>query len=1123
MTTLDFDAIASRLEAVGLKFRAARVAHALATWLLIILPPAVLVVFAAGLLALPGLLVVALLAAVAALAVVAYAKTIHAPLWQRPSYAQIARWIEENAAAKNLPLSNDLINAVLLSQEPARPHSLVPVVIREIAARTAGVNLESAVPWARYFKRIAAAAITVLLLAITIGLFPGPIGHGLKVLANPLGFVPKTGSARIDTVAPGDDTVLLGQSINFAVGIDIPANQLKVLDASLTMNLKSGKSLTVPMTVFGNDNRQYRYTLASATEDMDYVISVGSGSDVTQSKRFHITVVPEIHLTAYRIQITPPAYTGRDAQTVTIPANELTAARGTIEAPQGSAIMLTVGLDGPARNVLIDAQGAQPIMLAAGEGNTFNASLTLRDSVRYALRINDGEGRTLKRYPEDNGSSSSFAFVAIADQPPTVPQVTEPGRDMDAKPGQTIQFAAAETDDIGLTEVRLEVAHTKANAPKGAADNWTTAKSWTFDKAADGKPVRGISVRHAMTLDPAQFALGDMLRYRFVGVDNRTLPGLGENGADLGRQTTVGEVFTINISDTAAAAAKSTQLWDQLRKQLQAILEKQVALRNTVRDAKPKDVTEAKTIAKRTGDGQISVRSDIDKLAKTFPFEPKMKLIQKTLEVLTLEDATTAIDRSNDLALVSDLKAAPALAGKLLDSQNRIIDTLQTLLAIASAEEDKSKQIASSTGGDIPSDPNEAWKKLEDKLKEFEKQQKQVIDATADLAKKPKDQWDKNDQANAKAAAAIEDKWEKFLNERLLDMSKIAEQDQANASILEEMVQMKVELAMAKAALDTKATEIATPLEENGLEEAKALDTHIERWLQQQPDRTKWQMEDAVAQAEAPMAELPKQLQDMMGDLMDQQEDLTQDMESTAGKFADSLNKGAGWDAADGPISNMSAQGVTGNQMPKDMEIQGRSGDGREGRSSGEMVGATAEDKGGRQTPTRMTNEPFSNGQIDDKAQQPAGGATGGGKRGGMGGEGLEGASPDKNPNDPIQRMAQKQADLHNQAERLGLQMHANGYSQEKLFEAVTLMQKAEESIKANRYENAVNYQQQAADSLNTAKLMASGQMHVTLDSTPQASTKVQKDMQDAMNGAMPKGYADPVKAYFERLSQPGN
>src|SRR5665811_1048833 len=75
-----------------------------------------------------------------------------------------------------------------------------------------------------------------------------------------------------------------------------------------------------------------------------------------------------------------------------------------------------------------------------------------------------------------------------------------------------------------------------------------------------------------------------------------------------------------------------------------------------------------------------------------------------------------------------------------------------------------------------------------------------------------------------------------------------AEQDQANVSLLEEMVQMKVELTMAKNSLDQKASEVATALEDNGLENAKSLTTHIEKWLMHQPDRTQWKMEEPVAQ-----------------------------------------------------------------------------------------------------------------------------------------------------------------------------------------------------------------------------------------------------------------------------------
>jgi hypothetical protein len=256
----------------------------------------------------------------------------------------------------------------------------------------------------------------------------------------------------------------------------------------------------------------------------------------------------------------------------------------------------------------------------------------------------------------------------------------------------------------------------------------------------------------------------------------------------------------------------------------------------------------------------------------------------------------------------------------------------------------------------------------------------------------------------------------------------------------------------------------------------------------------------------------------MVGDLMDKEEDLTQQMESQASKWVDSLDKGAGWDAMDGPMSDMSAQGVTGNQMPKDMEIQGRSGEGREGRASGEMVGNEAEGKEGRRTPTRLTPEPFSNSQVVDKSQLPEGGATGGGKKGGVGGEGLEGPTPAQDSN-ITQRLAGQQAAIRNDAERLALQMHAAGYDNFKLIEANAYLKKSEDALKANQYHTSLYYQDQAVQSLNTVKVLAAGQMHVVMDSSPTASEKTQKEMESALNGPMPKGYAEPVKAYFEKLS----
>ena len=121
---------------------------------------------------------------------------------------------------------------------------------------------------------------------------------------------------------------------------------------------------------------------------------------------------------------------------------------------------------------------------------------------------------------------------------------------------------------------------------------------------------------------------------------------------------------------------------------------------------------------------------------------------------------------------------------------------------------------------------------------------------------------------------------------------------------------------------------------------------------------------------------------------------MTPDVEDVTSSWLDSLDKGAGWGAGDGPISDMSAKGVTGNLLPNQNEVGGRSGEGRTGRSHGQMVGDTAEGKGGRETPTRLDPEPFEQGSVKDTAKNDPGGATGGGKLSGFGAEGLRGPAP---------------------------------------------------------------------------------------------------------------------------------
>ena len=56
-----------------------------------------------------------------------------------------------------------------------------------------------------------------------------------------------------------------------------------------------------------------------------------------------------------------------------------------------------------------------------------------------------------------------------------------------------------------------------------------------------------------------------------------------------------------------------------------------------------------------------------------------------------------------------------------------------------------------------------------------------------------------------------------------------------------------------------------------GLKLAKEINSNIEKWLLETPDRLKWTQEDQLQRTEAPMAELPTELEDMVGDLMEQE------------------------------------------------------------------------------------------------------------------------------------------------------------------------------------------------------------------------------------------------------------
>jgi len=271
-----------------------------------------------------------------------------------------------------------------------------------------------------------------------------------------------------------------------------------------------------------------------------------------------------------------------------------------------------------------------------------------------------------------------------------------------------------------------------------------------------------------------------------------------------------------------------------------------------------------------------------------------------------------------------------------------------------------------------------------------------------------------------------------------------------------------------------------------------------------------------------PLAELPDELEDIIGDLMESEEDMTEDVEDVTSAWLDSLDKGAGWGTMDGPISNMSAKGVTGNTMPNKQEVGGRSGEGRTAKSSGQFVEETATGKGGRRTPTRLTPDAFEAGSVKDTSAEPPTGSTGGGKLSGWGAEGLQGPPPP-----PIQqklkRLANQQQQLIDQARHLDFGLKKYRYPRGELPSTIKIMEELQGHLARAELGNFAAKHSIVLTNLREVKELVDKQKAVWRDRSRLLPKEVRDEIAASMDEGVPRQYRDLVNSYFRALAESGS
>jgi hypothetical protein len=960
-------------------------------------------------------------------------------------------------------------------------------------------------------------------------------------LTKPWEFVPSVGNVKIE-VKPGDVEVLLGSPLeivaeteepfdakqpekSFTATLFVKANDadkeegimmfLNENNAEKTETKKIETEEETPLPE-GRVRKTYTATIPVIGKTSTYRVEVGD----SQSKMFKIGVLEKPAVADVDVVYTYPAYMKRPSNTVKLQMPDLVA-------PQYASAELRIRSTVPITSGRLDWDGGGTVGVVQDDGNRLFAKMDLIRSMSYKIRLQ-------KDAFEDPSPRMNNVRVE-PDRAPNV-EMIRPTADVTIGIGQSVPIAVKLSDDFAVSAAWIE-AKVKDNAKEGgdSTKNNETAKEakektekihrWTIDAQAVN-PI--LNLEHILPITDKMLKPGQTLMIRVVALDNRVYNN-PTWGLDLTPQETAGPWRLIRTIDKEEAVKETTEQLNSLRDSLRKLMEKQI--RNRVRTGQ---ITEKQTLEERAslaGEDrtiQVEIQKEGIRIVKSIPADGRTEdlMIKRDLNKLAFSQMTKAVEQSDAMTKFSTAEAFNEPAKELNELQGQIAEALRNMIGLARAAEMKAiEEMGHRNEDDLPDDVRKKMEALKQAADEALEAQRKVVEAAKNLNKENVEDFSEEEEQLVKQLQAAEDAWEKFLNELNSDLSKLPFQDFSNASLLQEMVEIQTEIMKKngeKGDLD-KCADIAVPLEQLGTEMAEEITSNMEKWLTDTADRERWSQEETVNddEKEAPMAELPLELEDLIGELMEEEEDLFEEMEDVTSSMIDSMDKGAGWDATDGPISNNSAKGVTGNRLPNTNEIAGRSGEGRQGKAGGEFVGEEAVGKGGRNTPTRLTPDPYMKGQIKDHSRDSVGGATGGGKEAGETGEGLEGPQARNRGDRERNRLPGKQADLRNRAEGIDLNhMKVMGYHNTDLEKMKDAMSQVEIDLRGGRYQNAQRQRRILLESADDAKKHLGGEFFVKEDNTVNLPTNIQEQLVSGNEDPSPAGWENVNKEYFRKLSE---
>jgi hypothetical protein len=1000
---------------------------------------------------------------------------------------------------KHPELHNLLINALQLGRVNQKGFSrgLVEAVVNDADRALVDLEAGDSVDRQPFRRSLVLAGLALLLVAGYAAAFTPRFTNGLARVLLPLADIaPYTRTQiRAEDVDPGTTKVPEGKPVTFTVTVqgEVPAT------ARLHLETASGNWQLEDMHP-DEKTGTFRYTIAQVGSSFDYFITAGDG----RSPTFQLEAVRPPQVARLSLVYTYPSYTG-------LKPRRIDGADGEISGIPGTTVRLELTATKPLRQADLKTRGnekrpEETIELAEDKGEKRATEFVLwteearapaelagkrllSGPTTYQIHLQDSEG-----YHTDKERELWRSLAIKQDQPPEV-VLRAPDDKMSVKADSVLPLVVDARDDFGLAEVRILFRVNNEEKPRELK---------RFGYADPRKSNPDLQSRDTLSwkLSDSGLKVGDRVEYWAVATDHNDITGPGRAES----RKLVLEV----INPLDAVKNLKTRIDDyigelttilKLQRQNRAETDGGVAFKGLVtRQIEIRKRTSALARAIEADHVPLStVLSALDKLAAG-PMAEVVKLLESGQG--TEKEELAATFRKGSLPV-----------------QDRIIKELEEILLRLQRNEEAKKALRRLEKSD-PKTHKQTVAILEDLLKNLTKTIKDQTELASKFERLPKKGPDEIKEERLKALNDLDElkkRTEKWTKGNVQEMTKLPKGFVDDFDLRKDA--NKVYEEIEKASERAKAEKLEVSLEDLGAGLATKMKEDLEMWMPDSPDNVKWVLEEPLNKKpmKIPEMPLPKALQDLVGELLQKADEFDEDADDVTSAWGDNLDQ-AGWGVSDGPISSFSAKGKTGNDQPNNMEVSGRSGDGRRGKSSGQMVGDTARALPGRKTPARVGNENFEPGKLKSEGQEDPNGATGGGKKAGAGRIGLQGGLPADMVRDQG-RLSEKQAGMREKMEQLAKKLDSQGVSSTRVKEGIKLLEEADKALSDKRYEDAFKKRREAMQKLRGAFGDLDGstaaQIHKARDLPPQ----LRNEMLQAADAGYPAGYESLLKSYYKALS----